>query len=431
MTKRVDLSKSVNKAERFMELEGLRGLAAIVVVIFHAILMFYPGIFYGSEAYSPPVVQNMRFEDNLYGNPVMGLFTGSFSVAIFFVLSGFVLSVGFLKKRDTEIIRRLAIKRYARLMLPALVSILFCYIVIKVGFGAARGETSIITHSNWLAGLWLQIPSLLDAITQGVYGVFADGTSTYNPVLWTIKYEFIGSFIVFGIALLFSASKYRWIVYLFLSLVFISTWYLGFVIGIALADAYVNYNKRLRSIPAWVLGIGLLVGVGLGAFPPTNLDGTVYKWILLPGMTQVQNISFYLTLAATLVILGVLLLPRMNSFFSQSKIAFLGKYTFALYLVHMPILFSLGTTVFVGVYTGNNFHAAALVAATVAFLAIVPIAYLFERYVDAPSIRLSTLLTDMYTEKRAWNNKTRLSGVSSSGYLLNVHRRIAAVLAKR
>jgi peptidoglycan/LPS O-acetylase OafA/YrhL len=431
MTKRVDLSKSVNKAERFMELEGLRGLAAIVVVIFHAILMFYPGIFYGSEAYSPPVVQNMRFEDNLYGNPVMGLFTGSFSVAIFFVLSGFVLSVGFLKKRDTEIIRRLAIKRYARLMLPALVSILFCYIVIKVGFGAARGETSIITHSNWLAGLWLQIPSLLDAITQGVYGVFADGTSTYNPVLWTIKYEFIGSFIVFGIALLFSASKYRWIVYLFLSLVFISTWYLGFVIGMALADAYVNYNKRLRSIPAWVLGIGLLVGVGLGAFPPTNLDGTVYKWILLPGMTQVQNISFYLTLAATLVILGVLLLPRMNSFFSQSKIAFLGKYTFALYLVHMPILFSLGTTVFIGVYTGNNFHAAALVAATVAFLAIVPIAYLFERYVDAPSIRLSTLLTDMYTEKRAWNNKTRLSGVSSSGYLLNVHRRIAAVLAKR
>jgi peptidoglycan/LPS O-acetylase OafA/YrhL len=148
-------------------------------------------------------------------------------------------------------------------------------------------------------------------------------------------------------------------------------------------------------------------------------------------MTQVQNISFYLTLAATLVILGVLLLPRMNSFFSQSKIAFLGKYTFALYLVHMPILFSLGTTVFIGVYTGNNFHAAALVAATVAFLAIVPIAYLFERYVDAPSIRLSTLLTDMYTEKRAWNNKTRLSGVSSSGYLLNVHRRIAAVLAKR
>lgn len=414
-----------------MELEGLRGLAAIVVVIFHAILMFYPGIFYGSEAYSPPVVQNMRFEDNLYGNPVMGLFTGSFSVAIFFVLSGFVLTVGFLKKRDTEIIRRLAIKRYARLMLPALVSILFCYIVIKVGFGAARGETSIITHSNWLAGLWLQIPSLLDAIAQGVYGVFADGTSTYNPVLWTIKYEFIGSFIVFGIALLFSASKYRWIVYLFLSLVFISTWYLGFVIGMALADAYVNYNKRLRSIPAWVLGIGLLVGVGLGAFPPTNLDGTVYKWILLPGMTQVQNISFYLTLAATLVILGVLLLPRMNSFFSQSKIAFLGKYTFALYLVHMPILFSLGTTVFIGVYTGNNFHAAALVAATVAFLAIVPIAYLFERYVDAPSIRLSTLLTDMYTEKRVWNNKTRLSGVSSSGYLLNVHRRIAAVLAKR
>ena len=48
------------KNRRLPELEGLRALAAIVVVVFHALLMFYPAMFYGAEAYRS--VHHIHFE---------------------------------------------------------------------------------------------------------------------------------------------------------------------------------------------------------------------------------------------------------------------------------------------------------------------------------------------------------------------------------
>src|SRR4051812_4008381 len=104
---------------RFAELEGLRGVAAIMVVLYHFLLAFYSLAFLGiGNGYE--VAQHMRLEDNLYGNPIMAFLSGSFAVAIFFVLSGFVLSIGFFATKKHEILQKLAAKRYLRLMLPAL-----------------------------------------------------------------------------------------------------------------------------------------------------------------------------------------------------------------------------------------------------------------------------------------------------------------------
>lgn len=385
----------------------MRGVAAIVVVIFHAILMFYPGIFYGPKSYNGQVVQNMRFEDNLYGNPLMGILTGSFSVAIFFVLSGFVLSIGFFKKGDVSVIRRLALKRYLRLMLPALAVILFAYVTIQLNLDVWREQVVAITHSSWLAGLWTQSPNLWEALKQGVYDAFVTGNVSYNPVLWTVRYELIGSFIIFGVALLFTNSKYRWIAYAALLLAFLGSWYLGFIIGMIMADLYVNGGKYLRVIPAWLLASGAIIGVGLGAFPPSDLTGTIFQWILIPSMTQLQNMSFYLTVAAALVIFATLLLPRLAGLFSHSRIAFMGKYTFALYLVHMPILFTIGAAAFVWMHGYAGLHMSAVLSTLVAFVFMIPTTYLFEKYIDSPSIKLSGILSEIYAGKREFRTESR------------------------
>jgi peptidoglycan/LPS O-acetylase OafA/YrhL len=344
-------------------------------------------------------MQNMRYEDNLYGNPIMGLVTGSFSVAIFFVLSGFVLSVGFFAKRDDGVIKRLASKRYLRLMLPALAAILLAYIIMQLGLDTWRAQTAAITHSSWLTTLWPQTPNFFEAVKQGVYGIFVSGGSTYNPVLWTVKLELIGSFIVFGVALLFSNSKYRWFVYLTLGYLFFTTWYLGFIVGMVIADLVVNKKKYLEVIPAWALIMGAMAGVGLGAFPPTNLKHTLFESILIPGLTQDQNMSLYLTVGATLVILATILVSRLKQFFSHKRIAVLGKYTFALYLIHMPILFTVGAGVFVASYR-FGLHEAVVISMFITLLVLIPAVYLFERYIDAPSIKLSSYIADIYNGKR-------------------------------
>ena len=419
MSGKEEIRESSRVSSRFMELEGLRGVAAIVVVIFHAILMFYPAFFYGKGAYSAPPLHSTTLESTLYASPLMGVLTGSFSVAIFFVLSGFVLTIGFLKKHDIQIIRRLAVKRYVRLMLPALGSILFAYFVMKLGLDMHQ-QAAAITHSDWLSHLWLQLPRVGDAFIQGLYGVFASGASSYNPVLWTIKYELIGSFIVFGAVVLFSGTQYRWIFYAALLGIFMTTWYFGFVIGMILADLFVHYRSQMQRIPIWLLSLLSLIAVGIGAFPPSELGGTLFNYIIIAGWTQAENISFYLSVAAAVIVCSALLIPRLTALLASKYFAILGKYTFSLYLVHMPVLFTLGAGIFVATHDIFGYRTASILSLIGSGLVLVPMVYLFERYVDAPSILLSSYLSDVYFNVRRIQLSRKLKILSTK--ILNVAR---------
>ena len=70
-----------------MELEGLGYIAAIMVVAFHARVVFYPVLFYGSHHPFAPT-QHTPLEMSLFGSPLNFILSGAFAVAIFFVLSG-------------------------------------------------------------------------------------------------------------------------------------------------------------------------------------------------------------------------------------------------------------------------------------------------------------------------------------------------------
>ncbi len=71
-----------NKWHRYLERDSLRGLAAGSVVIWH-FLMFW--------------VTSSRWHRIVY-SPTVFFYTGSAAVLIFFVLSGFVLSLPFLAR---------------------------------------------------------------------------------------------------------------------------------------------------------------------------------------------------------------------------------------------------------------------------------------------------------------------------------------------
>ena len=90
-------------------------------------------------------------------------------------------------------------------------------------------------------------------------GMFTSGQANYNPVLWTIQLEFIGSFLVFGVCFLFASSKYRWLVYLALIIAFMNVWLFGFITGMILADLYVNkksFFEKLNHPATYLLLLG-------------------------------------------------------------------------------------------------------------------------------------------------------------------------------
>lgn len=387
---------SKKKTNRFMELEGLRGIAAVMVVVYHFLQAFYAVAIYGFGHPKAPV-QHMRFEDNLYGVPFAGLFSGTFAVAIFFVLSGFVLSIAFFKTNKPDIIKKMALKRYPRLMLPALAAVLLSLLLIKVGYNF-KAEAGATTQSWWLLTMGDVSGGVLLAIKEAAWNIFVDfDTSKYNPVLWTMSVEFIGSFIVFGFVLLFGNSQRRWLLYVVLLLVLamINLWLAGFVIGMALADLYarggVTYINRKKVTTVALLALAVF----LGGYPYAVTDGTLYQYITVPYL-DIDYRALYTVIGASIILYVVLTAKEVAGFLQKRWISELGKYTFSLYLVHVPVLLTLTAGVFALLFAHVGYHAAAVLALFVSLPVIVALTWVFERYVDAPSVRFAAYLTRLY-----------------------------------
>ena len=372
-----------------MALEGLRGVAAIMVVIFHALLIFYTIALYG-PAWDGGAVQRFGLEDNLYGTPLTIIASGGFAVAAFFVLSGFVLSIGFFETGNLDIIKKLAAKRYIRLMIPALASILLVWLVMSLGL-TTNVQASELTNSTWLGSMWNFAPNLFDAVAQGTWGIFVTGENYYNPVLWTMFYEVTGSFLVFGLLALFGKVHRRWLLYVVLVIISFQTWYLGFVVGMALADMYAN-KKIPEILKKWWVGATIfLIGLVIGAYPAKSALGTMYENLSIPGFSDINNFSLFTTVGATLVIVAVLTWRPLEKILSSRRISMLGKYTFSLYLTHKIVLFTVTTTnfMYLTLIAGMDYNQAAFLSLIISVPLIIVVTYLFERYIDAPSIRLS------------------------------------------
>jgi peptidoglycan/LPS O-acetylase OafA/YrhL len=322
----------------------------------------------------------------------MAFFSGPFAVAIFFVLSGFVLTVGFFSSKSQMVIEKLAAKRYLRLMLPALVSVMIAWFFIGIHASHVVDANAIIKNTD-LTFSWALNANFWDALYEGTVGIFSGNAINYNPVTWTMLYEFVGSLTVFAFCLLFGKSSRRWVMYIILLVVTIQTWYLAFALGMILADLYVNRAHVFNNKPlgALMMIVGLFFG---GYVAGANVKGTIYETLTVRGWQMGQSRALFLSVGAFLVIAAILSLPKLQDWLGHKRVSILGRYTFALYLVHLPLLYVVAFGLFA--YFVNTFHMGynyAVITALVVYLPITAAAtWLFERYIDAPSIKLSGLL---------------------------------------
>ncbi len=152
---------------RFEHLDGLRGLAATVVLVSHGVIALDFALFTGRVEHS-----HGAWDVGLSGAPFSIVSAGDFAVCVFFVLSGFVLTHAF--SRALLGSAALAAKRYIRLALPVLAACLLSYSLLAAGV-MQNHAVATITHSSWLDAQMRQSPSLLDAVREGAFGAFFCG----------------------------------------------------------------------------------------------------------------------------------------------------------------------------------------------------------------------------------------------------------------
>jgi peptidoglycan/LPS O-acetylase OafA/YrhL len=212
------------EGQKLLHLESLRGIAALLVVFTHFAGSFFPAVTGGGR-----FPTHSAFDLVIYSTPLSILAGGNFAVCIFFVLSGFVLTRGYFLNGRIQQLQNSALKRYFRLMPAVAISVLLAYLLLRFQL-FFNHDAAAITGSMGLDELWSFPANAAEATNQALYQAFITGTTgprSYNPVLWTMQIEFLGSFLVFGAAALFGQHAKRHWMYL---LLLIGTWQTYFLL---------------------------------------------------------------------------------------------------------------------------------------------------------------------------------------------------------
>lgn len=360
-------------------LEGLRGIAALVVVLSHAVFTFFPFL----QTCDPGYLKQ-PWEQVAVQLPHT-LFNGTFSVCIFFVMSGYVLSKAFFDGRPGSV-QQAAIKRYIRLGIPVAASIMLGWLMMSTGLL----KISVTDLPGFITQAYQGTASLRDAIKDSLWRSLINGTQTYNYVLWTIRIEFLGSLLLFAFLALFGNARHGWI-YAPLAVFAIATFdpLNAPLYGLFFAGAYLNKAGqfgRNKYTHGGALLLGLFLG-GISACAPAYqpLIQLILKDRLLPPDAWAY---FPYASGAILVVWVAVGENAVSRFLSSKPLRWLGHKSFSLYLLHSFLLASVGMAVYTAT-EGMDLLARALLSTAAVLASSAAASVLFARYVDDASVRIA------------------------------------------
>jgi peptidoglycan/LPS O-acetylase OafA/YrhL len=377
-------------------IEGMRGIAACQVILLHycaALLPVMARVGGGSH---------FGWEQALSRSPLFALIDGYSAVYLFFVMSGFVLAGSFL--RTPRAFPLLAAKRLLRLFVPVAAAFLIG-VLLLAALPQARTAALPYAGSDWLAALGhnpmsgaaLLRDGLLHSMLVGYQGssIFAGAAApiatAINAPTWTLHAEFWGSMLVLALA-----QAYRrlprplfWCGCVALAVLLGTSHFSLFLLGFFL---YTRHQALLaaRGWPAvlggallFALGLAICVAKDIGAL--SAIDAGARSLRLL---SAESDFHWQSQAGAALMFTGALLCAPLRSLFGSAPAQWLGKLSFSVYLLHFPILLSVGCLVFA--LLAPTSYALALLAALSAGVALTfAAAVLFERQVDRRAVAWS------------------------------------------
>lgn len=395
------IERSVKAKDRLEHLDGLRGVAALIVVCVHGIIAFDFALYTG-------LVKDSIYRWDIYisGAPFLILMAGNFSVCVFFVLSGYVLSRAFSETK--LLILPQVLKRYIRLALPILSVTLLSYLLLKFGL-IKNHELMKFTKSEWLGFQFNHTPSLTSALQEGLYGALLFDSALYNSALWTMSIEFYGSLILMAVFwlgknLAKSAEVQRqiWIALLVgIALLGYSSYFSLFAVGALLA--LLKYPRFSDRICLLLFVVGLFLGtIPYSAEPWRAVKPFVeFKLVAFFPISYPHNaITFFHSIGAILLVIVVDQWSLLRSALSSKIAKILGKISFPLYLVHIPILMSIVSSISINMLTADVPYGLVIFIGVVLLISLSIFASItLVPIIETPAVRLSGAISSMINDK--------------------------------
>lgn len=337
---------SEQKNNRIQVIDGLRGLAILLVFLYH-------GYYIWSKHYP---------FGELYKNTVLVKY-GDLGVQLFFLISGFVILMSL---ERTESFWKFIKNRWIRLFPGMLICSLIIYITAVFFYERPLGIPQL---KSLLPGVLFIDEGFLEKVLKIDFPILESSFwSLYVEVkfyvIFGLLYYFfkrnialLGLFVIYIIAVGYQILDFHHLLpqYLLKFKAYIGNFvYFGWFVSGALA--YLYYKNRKKSF--------------LLAFIVATICAMFYMY-KLQDMTR----NIYL-LILILIFLGSLFWRPLNSFFSMKFFKFIGFISYPLYLLHENMMISWMIKI------NNYFQLPYFILPIIAFSLVIPIAYLVSAFIE-------------------------------------------------
>lgn len=358
-------------SQQVVELQSLRGLAALMVLLHHCTVYY--------------ALPDQWFE------LAERLFNGRAAVILFFVLSGYVLTLSILRQPITVGNTLKFYYRRAWRIYPALVfavAIGFCYWLLF------KGAPRPPVMSDWMSLAYRQTnPGMAALVTP-----FLGFGGQYPVAVWTISIELVGSALIPFLALALTRSKWVFwgltvvllgVMLLMTQRLFGSTKYLVYF---AFGASIVLWGPWLAKVLA---DRRVAAAAAVASIAALLLIQQVPGW-LAGSRSTAPDIAYLLEgIAATALVAIVAVHREAAPLFKAPALVFLGDISYGLYLLHLPVLVfvaGIGTEwLRVPGMVDNPFIATAILI-VVTLATTIPLSWLTYRFIELPGIAMGRRL---------------------------------------
>ncbi|KAI9933297.1 hypothetical protein ASPWEDRAFT_114544 [Aspergillus wentii DTO 134E9] len=338
-------------------IDGLRGIASFLVVLTHLARAWDYDLFStrDTEDAAPRILQW----------PILRIpWQGRIGVTIFAFLTGYVCALKPIKQSRAgdkigsfTSIAKSAFRRPPRLILPATIAMIVSWTMAQFGAFIVANRSDCwwcrYASPDLEESLWQEFERLL----KNFLSTWTTGYMAYDDHQWALLPLLEASMLVYILLFATSFIKFRWrlAIYLGMFLYFhqnaakdTETFQMQAIYGMFLSDLsfdfsfreFINYHSWGRKLVALFLAIS---GLFIASYPgehPEWITWSDYMFHLAQYLfpPDVNLGKRYTALGVDLVILAIYISPSTKEFLSNRLLLWLGKQSFAVYLIHGTLL---------------------------------------------------------------------------------------------
>lgn len=371
------------KKERIEWMDGLKGIACVLIFIMHTTMAFYPNYHFGDEGLS----HLGGLESRLYHSAFRFLTEGKIAVSLFCITSGIFAALQIMNMGNVkEKMPGLLLKKYLRLMLPIVPTGFVVWLFMKFGL-FTNLAASKITGSVWLAELYDKPLSLGGMLSSVFITTWFYGDDTISTAFWMMSQMFYGTFLVIILSMFYWKFKKKSIfiyIFTFVCLMprhdYVSAFVLATIFAWMVKEEYIHIFDRFDKSGkiAGIVGIVCIAaGIILGGYPEFYEPDNLYKLMNF----GFEEVFFYI--GAFLIVYGIYNVKFIQNILSAKPLKKLGVICYDLLIVHIPVVFSVTTTLLL-VFTGKgmSYNVSAVIAIVITIPIVIIASLLYNKYIE-------------------------------------------------